>query len=180
MQAEQKKFWEAVKKCNLKQQSEGAHFRNPERTEAKLCGQKTVTHLKTTKVSSSAWISSPTNFLYALGISDREVRKDKESFFIRKFLAHQETATQYYMVGILMWNLNRLVSEQVKNWNFFVLRQTAERSKLEDFHQFWFSEYCAQVIWTVTTWELPEAAKNTVLLGWEQLFSGRAVWRTFF
>lgn len=39
-----------------------------------------------------------------------------------------------------------MVSDQVKNWNFFVLRQTAERSKLEDFHQFWSSEYCALVI----------------------------------
>lgn len=75
-----------------------------------------------------------------------------------------------------MWNLNRLVSEQVKNCNFFVLRQTAERSKLEDFHQFWSSEYCELVIW-----ELPKAAKNTVgSLVESSLFSGRAVWKTFF
>lgn len=91
-------------------------------------------------------ISSPTNFLYALGISDREVRKDKETFFTRKLLAHQEAATQYY----IMWNLKRRVSEQVKNWNFFLSRQTIERSKQEDFHQFWSSEYCAQIIWKVT------------------------------
>lgn len=60
-------------------------------------------------------ISSPANFLYALGISDREVRKDKEMFFTRKLLAHQEAAAQYY----IMWNLNRRVLEQVKNGNFF-------------------------------------------------------------
>lgn len=49
-----------------------------------------------------------------------------------------------------MWNLNRPISEQVKNWNFFLLRQTAERSKLENSHQFRSSEYRAQVMWKVT------------------------------
>lgn len=97
-----KKFWEVDKKRNSKQQSEGAHFRY-QRTEAELYGQKTVTLIRTTKVSSSArMISSPANFFYPLGIADREVGKDKETFFTRKFLAHQETAIQYYMVGILM------------------------------------------------------------------------------
>lgn len=91
-------------------------------------------------------ISSPANLLYALGISDREVKKDKNTFFTRELLAHQETAAQYYTVGILIWNLNRVISEQVKNWNFFLLRQTLERSKLENSFQFWSSEYCAQVI----------------------------------
>lgn len=91
-------------------------------------------------------ISSAASFLYALGIADREVGKDKETFFTKKLLAHQETATQYYMVGILMQNLNRLISEHVIYWNFFLLRQTAERSKVENFHQFWSKEHCAQVI----------------------------------
>lgn len=150
MQAQQKSSGKWSKNGIQSNSQEGAHFIY-QRREAELCGQKRVTLLRTAKVYSSAWlISSPANLLYALGISDREVKKDKNTSFTRKLLAHQETAAQYYTVGILIWNLNRLISEQVKNCNFFLLRQTAERSKLEDSFQFWSSEYCAQVIWKVT------------------------------